>query len=173
MRVSMQTRRKESGGSLTETMIAVMLLMVMGAGMTAVFGFCTGTNKSQGEIATRTTEYAQDKMEQLTALSYLDGSNTTVFPSAPTGGTGLGGKMAGNATVGGTAWGAAVPNYVDYLDVNGNLSVTGALYRRQWSITTNAAGNLKTITVVVYASSALGPGAAPSSTLISMKSNNQ
>ena len=172
--MSMQTRKKESGGSLTETMIAVMLLMVMGAGMTAVFGFCTGTNKSQGEIATRTTEYAQDKMEQLTALSYLDGStNTTVYPSAPTGGTGLGGVMAGNATVGGTARGAAVLNYVDYLDVNGNLSVTGALYTRQWSITTNAAGNLKTITVVVYASSAQGPGAAPSSTLISMKSNNQ
>jgi hypothetical protein len=172
--------KKESGTTLIETMIAVMLLMVMGAGMTAVFGFCTGINKSQGELSTRTTELAQDKMEQLLALSFSDGvSNTTVFPTTASGGTGLGGVMAPSTTVGGTTKGSPVTNYVDYTDAYGTLltSSTGAFFTREWSISTPTGANpanLKTITVVVYASTtAGGPGSAPSSTLVCAKTNNQ
>ena len=175
MKMPMRTQKKQSGVTLIETMIAVLLLLIMGAGMMGVFAFSIGTNKSQGELATRTTEYAQDKMEQLMALSYADGAtDTTVYPSAPAGGSGLGGVMAGSTTVGGTTRGAAVANYVDYLDASGNLLIGAGFYTRQWSITTNAAGNLKTITVAVFASNAAGgPGAAPSSTLVCLKSNNQ
>ena len=174
-----KARRKESGVTLIETMIAVMLLMLMGAGMTAVFGFCTGINKSQGELSTRTTELAQDKMEQLLALGFSDAaSNTTVFPTTASGGAGLGGSMAPSTTVGGITKGSPVTNYVDYTDAYGALltTSTGAFFTRQWSISTPAGANpanLKTVTVVVYASTtAGGVGSSPSSTLVCMKTNN-
>lgn len=174
---SMKKRKNESGVSLMETMIAVVILMVLAAGMASSFGFCTGLNKNQGEVATRTIEMAQDKMEQLMALQYSDGtSNTTVFPTTAAGGTGLGGMMAGSTTVGGTTKGAPVTNYADYTDKNGNLlaSSAGAFYTRQWSVTTNPGANLKTITVITYALNLDGGiGVSPSTTLVCMKSYNQ
>jgi Tfp pilus assembly protein PilV len=175
-----KTRRSQSGVTLIETLISVLLLLALGAGMTSVFGFCTGMNKSQGEMATRTTELAQDKMEQLLALQFNDAaSNTTVFPTATSGGTGLGGSMSASTTVGGTTKGSPVTNYVDYTDATGNLltSSTGSFFTRQWSITTPAVtspANLKTITVVVYASTtAGGVGSAASTTLVCLKSYNR
>lgn len=175
-----KARKSQSGVTLIETLISVMLLLAMGAGLTSVFGFCTGMNKSQGELATRTTELAQDKMEQLLALQFTDaGSNTTVFPTASSGGTGLGGVMGASATVGGTTKGSPVASYVDYTDWTGSLltSSTGAFFTRQWSIATPAVTNpatMKTITVVVYAASTEGgAGSAPSTTLVCSKTNNQ
>lgn len=172
----MKTHKKESGVTLIETMTVVLLLMIMAAGMTAVFGFCTGTNKSQGDIATRTTELAQDKMEELMALNFGDANtDTTVFP-AGVGGTGLGGAMAPSTTLGSTTQGAPVAGFVDYLDAKGNLlaGAAGAFYTRQWSITTNATGKLKTILVVTFASNTGGgPGVAASSPLVCLKSNTQ
>ena len=167
--------RGERGETLVETMIASLilcigLLTVMGA-LSAV---ATKQNWNQGDRGTRTTEYGQDKMEQLLALSFSDGaSNTAAYPTQSTGGLGLGGVMAGSSTSGGVVAGSPVTGYVDYLNSAGDLQTSsiGALYVRQWSISTNAAGNLKTITVVARAVGSSHGASEPSTTLVAMKSN--
>jgi len=156
-------------------MVAVAILLVGIVGVMSLFTVAAGQNKSQGEIATRTTEYCQDKMEQLLALSFADGAtNTTVYPPQTSGGTGLGGNMAVNTTVGGTDPASRVSGYLDYLDANGNLltSSAGAFYVRLWSISTDSTGTLKTITVRTEAASAAGAGGmAPATTLVCIKSS--
>jgi prepilin-type N-terminal cleavage/methylation domain-containing protein len=160
------------GFSLIEVMIAMVLLLVGLGAILGMFSVAVGDNANQGEGGTRVTEYAQDKMEQLMALSFADGAtDTTVYPPATTGGTGLGGNLAASTSVGGVTAGSPVTGYVDYLSSTGALltSASGALYVRQWSITMNAAQTLKSITVYVRALKALGPGVAPSVTLICFK----
>jgi hypothetical protein len=152
--------------------IAIVVLLVGVVGLLGVFEIAIKKTKEQGDPATRTIQYSQDKVEQLMALTFNDGAtDTTVYPPAAAGGTGLGGVMAGNQTVGSNNTSAPVNQYVDYLDQNGTLltSSTGAIYTRAWSIATNAAGNLKTITVTT---SAAVPGAMKvSATLVCAKSN--
>ena len=159
---------------MIETMIALVLLAVGLLGAMSLIAFAVTQNWNMGDRSTRTTEYAQDKMEQLLALNFTDGSsNTTTYPTAGTGGTGLGGTMSGSSSVGGVTSGSPVSQYVDYIDTSGSLQTTStnALYIRQWSISTNASANLKTVTVVVRAViSSNGGGVAPSTTLVSMKS---
>jgi Tfp pilus assembly protein PilV len=165
-------RARERGSSLIETMIASLVLLVGIVPLAGVFGVAVATNAGQGDIANRTALNAQDKMEQLLALSFNEAaSNTTVYPTATAGGTGLGGVMAGNTTVGSVNPAAPVAGYVDYLTFQGVLQTTlpGARYRRQWSISTDATGNLKTITVLVTAVSSPSPGVAPSTKLVCMK----
>jgi hypothetical protein len=170
-----QNTLSESGVSLLETMLAAMILIVVVLGLMPVFILGFQTTEQQGDIATRTTEYAQDKMESLVTLSFTDGAtNTTVYPPASTGGTGLGGTMAGSSTVGAIPPTAGATGYIDYLDVNGNLliSPTGAYYSRQWSISTDSTATLKKITVVVTSLQASGvKGLAPSTTLVCIKSS--
>ena len=167
-------RHGEHGATLIETVVAMLILTIGVVGVMGALAVVVVQNWNQGDRATRTTEYAQDKMEQLLALNLNDGaSNTAVYPTASSGGSGLGGSMAGNATVGGVTSGSPVSQYVDYVDTSGNIqtSSTNALYIRQWSISTNAGGNLKTITVVTRALvSAVNGGGAPSTTLVTMKS---
>lgn len=142
--------RRESGVTLIETLIAIVLLLVGVVALMGVFSIGISQTKQQGDNGTKTTEYCLDKVEQLMALSFNDGAtDTTVYPAAPTGGTGLGGLMGGNQTVGSNNTSAPVDKYVDYFDGNGTLltSSTGAIYTRAWSITSNATGTLKTITV--------------------------
>jgi hypothetical protein len=176
---------------LAEALVAATILIVVVVGLLPVFVFGIQTTNSQGDVATRTTEYAQDKMEQLLTLSaqnlssdgFNDGTtDTTVFPSVTNGSTGctgtganicgLGGTMAASSTVGSIPPAAAVKWFVDYLDVNGNLltSSTGAYYTRQWQVSTDATGNLKTITIVASSLQTLGTrGVAPSTTLVCVK----
>ena len=82
--------------------------------------------------------------------------------------------MLANSTVGSVNPAAPVAGYVDYLTFQGVLqtAATGATYRREWSVSTDATGNLKTITVLVTMVGYAGPGAAPSTTLVCMKSNS-
>jgi hypothetical protein len=168
-------RSSEAGVTLLETLVAAAVLLIAVTGLLGLFPTVISQNETQGDLATRTTEYSQDKMEQLLALSFTDGAtDTTVFPPAATGGTGLGGAMAASATVGALPPTAPVSGYVDYLDQNGTLlsSSTGAVYTRQWSISTDSTANLKTITVVVTSKVVKGPqGLAPSSTLVCIKSS--
>jgi hypothetical protein len=144
-------------------------------GLLPVFVLGFQMNEQQGDIATRTTEYAQDKIESLVNLQFADAAtDTTKYPPVAAGGTGLGGAMAASTTVGSLPPTAAVAGYVDYLDVNGNLltSSTGAYYRRQWSITTDATGNLKTVAVDATSLQAAGiKGLAPSSELVFIKAS--
>jgi type II secretory pathway pseudopilin PulG len=186
--------RSDQGSTLIETMMAVALLLVVAVGLLPVFAFGIQTTNQQGDMATRTTEYAQDKMEQLLTLNAInltsDGFNdgttdTTVFPSVTNGSTGctgsgstvcgLGGTMAANSTVGSIPPAAPVTYFSDYLDVNGNLlpNSTGAEYTRQWKVTTDSTGTLKTITIVATSLKIAGvKGLSPSTTLVCTKSSN-
>ena len=166
-------RPGERGSSLIETLCAILILTIGVTGIMSLLAFSITQNWNQGDRATRTTEYAEDKMEQLLALNFSDGSsNTVVYPTQISGGTGLGGTMTGNGTVGGVILGSPVSQYVDYIDSSGNLSSssTGALFIRQWSISTNAAANLKTITVSVRGAFSLANAPLPATTLVCMKS---
>lgn len=163
------TLHTDQGTSLIETVVATALLLVVigGLGSMGVIGMMTSEN--QGHLAARTTEYAQDKMEQLLVLAWGDSAtDTRVFPAAPAGGTGL--------AVGGSANPAApVAGYVDYLDRSGTLiaGVAGAepagwFYKRAWAISSPEA-NLKQIVVTVTVESALGRTAPPVSTVTTLK----
>jgi len=164
-----KARHGELGVTLLETTIAAGILIVGLSAVMAVFSSAAVQTEDQGDESTRATEYSQDKVEQLTSLSFNDGStDTTVYPPAATGGTGLGGTMAANATVGGTNPTSPATNYVDYLDQNGNLltSSTGKEYTRVWSISTDSTGNLKTITVVTQAPNPRGPAQSSQTTTV-------
>jgi hypothetical protein len=161
----------DQGSSLVETVVATALLLVVigGLGSMGVVGMMTTEN--QGHLAARTTEYAQDKMEQLLVLAWGDSSSDTrVFPAAGSGGTGL--SVGGNANPATPAAG-----YADYLDKSGTLisSVDGSapagwFYKRVWAITMPMA-NLKQIEVTVTVESTLGRTAPPRSTLTSLKTS--
>ena len=78
------------GFTLVEVMVALMVLLVVTAGVLPLTLVATKTAENQGHLMSRTTEYAQDKLEQLLALAYGDtASDTRVFPATDEGGTGL------------------------------------------------------------------------------------
>ena len=141
----------QTGSTLIETAIASAILVVVMTGLLGMAAVATSITENQGHLSARTTEYAVDKMEQLLELTYGDAqSNTTVFPSINTGGTGL--------AVGGSSNPAApVVGYTDYLDQSGNVLCTVAApctatppaswyYKRVWAVTVPSA-NLKQVTV--------------------------
>ena len=155
---------RESGVTLIETMIAAFILLVGVLAIMRLMAVSIGQNLSQGDVQTRVSEYAEDKMEQLMALSFSDvSSNTTVFPPTTTGGVGL--TPGGNSSLSSPA-----TNYSDYLDISGNLlsNSTNSYYERVWSISVNGAGNLKTITVSVGITDTTLV-AAPTTTLVCLK----
>ena len=188
--------RSERGSTLIEALVAAGILIIVVVGLLPVFMLATQETYAQGDVATRVTEYAQDKMEQLLSLNkdniisdgFNDGTtDTTVFPAAVNAldgttnctGTspnicGLGGVMAASTTVGSIPPAAPVTYFVDYLDTNGNLltSSTGAYYTRQWQVSTDSTGNLKTITVVASSLAAGVKGGAVSMTLVAVKAAN-
>lgn len=177
-----QRWREGRGVTLIETLMAAAILMIVVAGLVPLFTTALLQNEQQGDVATRTTEYAQDKMEQLMKLDFNDGTtDTTVFPTNPTGCTGtapnicgLGGTMGASATAGAIPPAASVAGYVDYLDTNGILlpNATGKAYTRQWMITTdptvmvNSSTTLKGITVTVTSVPIAGSRSAPPSTTV-------
>ena len=159
------------GFSLLETVFALSLLMVVALGLLPLGVIATTTTENEGHLMARTTEYAQDKLEQLLVLAYNDSlSDTRVFPATDTGGSGL--------TIGGSADPDAAPvdEYVDYLDINGSLipSVGGAppdgwFYKRVWSVTLPEA-NLKQVTVTATVKTAVGGlRRTPRSTVTALK----
>jgi len=178
MRTVRTKHQNADGFGLIEVLFTMSILLVGLAAMLNMFMLAAGLNANQGEVAKRVTEYAQDKMEQLLALDFSDAAtNTAVYPTTATGGTGLGGAMAVNTTVpaGGIDPGSPAAGYVDYLGPSGNLLAdsTGAFYVRQWSISTGAATTLKTITVAVSATRSLGPGKAASTRVVAYKSQTE
>lgn len=157
----------QKGSTLIETMVAAVILVIGVLTLAGTLASAANDNWNRGDRATRTTEYAEDKMEQLMALSFTDtASNTAVYPPTTTGGTGL---TAG----GGVTSGSPISGYVDYVNDAGaqQTSATGATYVRQWSVSVNAAANLETITVMVSALDTYGlGGATPTVTLVCTKS---
>ena len=178
-------KRDERGLTLVETMIAAAILMIVVTSILSLFTLAVSTNQQQGNLATRTTEYAQDKMEQLVALNFTDTTaDTTVLPVCinphppPCAGTGLGPATLTNGTpVGSIPTVAAVAGYVDYLDDTGNLlptsqGSTGSSYSRQWQISIDATGTIKTITVVATSYvPGIQQGLPPSTIVVCQKSS--
>ena len=168
--------RKRSGGqdgvTILETLIALSVLLVVSVGILAMGMVAMTTTENQGHRAARTAEYAQDKAEQLLSLPYNAQQNdTTVFPTADTGGSGLqvGGSSDPNAPV---------AQYVDYLDKDGNLLASGGgapagwFYERVWQISTPAGtANLKQITVTSTAAAGVSRAQAPRSSVTVLKTS--
>lgn len=168
-RVARQSR--QAGFSLIETMVGLLILLVVATGVLPLGLMAITTSENQGHLATRAAEYAQDKLEQLMALSYGDStSDTRQFPSPDLGGSGL--------TVGGSVNTAApVALYADYLSLEGVLipSPSGAppagwYYQRVWAVDQRAP-NLKeiTVTVTVRVAALGGSGRIPRATVATLK----
>jgi hypothetical protein len=182
----MRTRlRGEQGTTIVEVVIASAILVTLMAGLMSLAGLAISTTENQGHLGARTTEYAQDKMEQLLALTYGDTtSDTRTFPAANSGGSGL---APGGSAVSSTP----VALYVDYLDESGNLCgttgaacaapsgttpPTGWFYQRLWRIDSSTTDvslpvNLKRITVTATIARGFGGAMKASSTLTVLKSN--
>jgi prepilin-type N-terminal cleavage/methylation domain-containing protein len=164
------TRRDERGFSLIETVFALSLLLIVALGLLPLGIIATTTTENMGHLSARTTEYAQDKLEQLLALSYGDTtSDTRVFPATDVDGSGL--------SIGGSADPETpVELYVDYLDINGTLIPSegtdepdGWFYKRVWEVTSPQA-NLKQVTVTAIVKTAVGGvGVVPQSTVTALK----
>jgi hypothetical protein len=170
----------QAGSSLLEALFAIVVLLICVTGILTIFPAAAQYNMDSGEVATRTVEYAQDKMEQLLAIPYdvwnwdiTNGDFDTLNKCNC--GTGLGNDSGGPAlpskTYGSIVIGAEPAGYTDFLDYNGNFTNTNsAAYIRQWQISVDATGNIKTITVIAYAKNATGNfKIAPSTKLVAYK----
>ena len=161
--------RSEQGVTLIETTIAAAILLVAMLGLLSMGALATVFTENHGHLEARTTEYAQDKMEQLLALAYTDSaSNTIVFPAAASGGAGL-------AVGGSTNTDTPVNGYVDWLGMDGGLlgggttAPDGWQYQRVWQITSPSTG-IKQITVVSRVRASVGNALTPKSTVVALKS---
>jgi hypothetical protein len=178
---SKANRKGQAGISLIETMVALGILMIISLGILTMAIVSMTTTENQGHLAARTTEYAQDKMEQLLGLQFTDGqagaglgTDTTSIDTVNntyTLGTGGNGLLAGGSLT------TRTNGYVDYLDANGNplgggsTQPTNAFYIRMWQITDTTA-SIKTISVKVSAVTGVNnKNAAPNSTVTSLKSS--
>jgi hypothetical protein len=184
LRSAVRRLRAEDGTTLIETTIACGILLVSLAGLMSIGSLATMHTENQGHLAPRTTEYAQDKMEQLLALAYGDPtSNTVVFPSTTTGGTGL--EVGGSSDVA-----APVNNYVDWLAQGGDLLGGGTtppatwFYERVWQVTCASASfvpavacndspptGVKQITVTVTVRSSVGGAMLAKSSVVAVKAS--
>jgi type II secretory pathway pseudopilin PulG len=164
--------RGADGFTLIETVFALVILMIVAAGVMPLALVAVKATENQGHLAARTTEYAQDKLEQLMALSYADTtSDTRKFPATTNGGSGL--------TIGGSSDPSAPKDtYVDYLDADGTLikdandGGTEWFYKRVWEVS-QARDNLKLIVVsaTVRVAAHGGAGEVPRSTVSALKTN--
>jgi hypothetical protein len=171
----------ETGLTLIETVIATAMLLVALVGLLSMAGLATAYTENHGHLEARTTEYAQDKMEQLLAIAFTDlVADTAVFPAAVTGnGTGLG--------VGGSSdTSAPATGYVDWLAYNGDLQgggttpPTGWFYMRVWQIcylqsngtcSTSTVTGVKQLTVVTTVRTSIGKRIVPKSTVVALKAS--
>jgi hypothetical protein len=180
IRARLRRLRDERGTTLIETSIAAGILLVTLAGLMGMGALASMHTENQGHLAPRTTEYAQDKMEQLLSLAYGDAvSDTVQFPAAGAGGSGL-------AIGGSTNTAAPVNLYVDWLAQDGSLLHGGTaqpttwFYERVWQITcstapctpdptTGAQRGVKRIDVTVTVRSGVGNFMPAKSTVTALK----
>ncbi len=153
----------ESGMTLIETIIALLILLAGLLSMAQVLAFSVIASKTYGRDATKTTASAHDKIEELMSLKFSDTTtNVTVEPPFTNTGQGLspGGDIPPSAPVNG---------YSDYLDFSGSrTTAANAAYTRQWKIE-NESATLKKITVVVSSDKSFRYGTAPSTTVVTQK----
>lgn len=171
---------RQAGMSLLETMIALTILVIVSVGIMSMGMIATGATENQGHLAARTTEYAQDKMEQLIALNYSDVVTDTTQGLACTPSSTPACNSGTGLSVGGSSDPTApTTGYVDYLDNSGNvLAYTGGsapsgwFYIRVWQVSQFSA-NMKQITVTAKVVTQVGSpaGSLPQSTLATLKAN--
>ena len=134
--------RAEAGFSLVEVMVATGILAAALVSLAQLFAISTASNMAARNSGTAMI-YAEQKIEQLRALSYtLDASglpitdtttDTSVYPPAETGGTGL--SPATDNTLQ-----TNTDGYVDYLDplgrsLGGGESIPdNTAFIRRWSV---------------------------------------
>jgi prepilin-type N-terminal cleavage/methylation domain-containing protein len=155
--------KNESGMTLVESLIAILILSVGLLTMAQVLAFSIIASKTHGRDAGKTTAAAQEKMEELVGLRFADTTtDITVSPSTPAGGTGL--------TAGGSVYPSdPVQGYSDYVNSTGaRTTAANSAYTRQWQISNDSA-TLKTITVSVASTKSFQYGIAPSTILITQK----
>lgn len=155
--------KSESGMTMVEAMIAIVILMVGLMGLAQVLAFSVVASKTYGRDAGKATASAQEKMDELITLQFTDTtSNVAVSPATATGGTGL--------SQGGSIYPATpATGYVDYLNMAGSRTSSGnSTYTRQWQIT-NTSASLKTVTVSVTSTRSMAMGTAPTTVLITQK----
>lgn len=167
--------KKDSGVTLVETMIAVLVALIGVFSIGSLIFQATVTNKNQGTEVTRATIYAQDKIELLLSLNFASCNLASSSQPASCNTTGI---TATGWKQGLLAGGVISPNqktcpssgssvgYVDFLDINGTqltgsscsaLTTTPA-YTRMWQITDVSTGGpyQKQITVAVWSQAAIG-----------------
>jgi len=152
----------ESGLTLVETLIALLILMAGLLVMAQTLTFTLAASKTHGRDAAKATASAHDKMEELTNLEFTDTTtNLMVTPPYTSNGVGLtaGGSIPPSTPVAG---------YVDYLDTSGARTTSGnAAYTRQWQIIDDASfTDLKRIIVTVTSNRSFRVGTSPSTTLV-------
>ena len=188
----MKSPGSDRGVTLIETMVAVFVALVGVFGLGSVIFEATVFNKNQGTENTRATIYAQDKIESLLALDFVNCSKSASSQPASCNTTGI---TASEWTQGLLTGGSVTPlqlecpaagplvGYVDYLDGAG-LRITGSdcaatssvsvAYVRQWEIHAlpSSGPALKQVTVAVYSQSAVTAlGARPIAVLTSVLSD--
>jgi Tfp pilus assembly protein PilV len=158
-----KNRSNESGMTLVETMIAVMVLLVGMLAMAQLLAYCVVASKTTGRDTGKAAALAQDKMEELTGLHFSDTTtNVTVAPPFTADGVGLtpGGSIPPTNPV---------ANYADYVDLAGTRTTAGsAAYTRQWQIINDSA-TLKRIIVSVTSRKSFRYGTTPSATIVTLK----
>lgn len=183
--MSAMNQKSQAGMTMVETAIALAMLLVVATGVLGLAAMAVSTTETQGHLAARTAEYAQDKMEQLLALTFCDGgtngtsgTDTTQFPAVAgigpsyTGLAGCSNMNTGVPLTGGSLNPAApATGYVDYLDASGSPVTNGNWeYVRVWQISVPAgSANLKQISILVQAARGIGSGQAPQSTVVALK----
>lgn len=159
----------EEGSTLVEVLIAMAIMATLAAGVLAMAGVALMQSENQGHLAARTSEYAQDKMEQLLVLAFGDTTtDSRVFPATAAGGTGL--ALGGNSNPD-----APVAGYVDFLDARGNLLASngatppaGWFYERAWQVT-QVSATLKEVRVTATVARSIGRKMKPTATLVTLK----
>jgi type II secretory pathway pseudopilin PulG len=182
----------QSGVTLVETMMAVVVALIAVLGIGAAIFQAGATNENQGKEMTRATVYAQDKIEKLLSLDFATCTQSSGTQPATCNSTGVSatgwtqGLLAGGQTsplqAACSSSGPSV-GYIDFLDANG-VQLTGSTcltlssysYVRMWSISdqTGFAGGptLKRITVAVYSLNAVNSlGGKPIVVVTSLLSN--
>lgn len=177
----MSSNRNDRGGSLIETMIAVLVAFIAMSSVGAVVFSAMVSNKNQGIETTRMTVLAQEKMEELIRLNYADTTTNTTLITDADWSKGLTVNPDTDLEELSTCPSSGAPNvgYVDWLDQNsvpGSGSCSDVVaqpraYIRRWKITDPGIAGLKQITVVVYAPAAVKAGQpTPMVSLTTLKS---
>jgi hypothetical protein len=162
--------KSENGVSLIETMMAVFIAMFSIFGMGTLIAQVSATTKNQGTETTQATIFAQDKIENLLSLNFIDCNVASASQPPSCNSTGISdaawtqGLLAGGATspeqLSCPATGLNL-GYVDFLDHNGvpltgttcaDIPTSSIAYVRQWAITDlpTTGQPMKQITVAVY-----------------------